>query len=958
MAKKTKKSAEEAESGESAQAGQAADFELKAAGGTEESGEAKPETSGQAEIPTAPKRQKPAAKKKAAEGETAAGGAEISAPSPAPAAAAAENQGRVVKSKRKSSKKKLDTDQPELNAARQIVAGADTKVHASDAEGESSVVPAEIEARAQAADAFEEAFEERVPAERREPVTGELAAELSTGGAVGTEPLMNDEALEDEDEETEDDGMTGEPDKDEDEDLDEDLDVEDEDEDEPEFGDQTDEEFRAEAADRPEPKLLRLQKILSQAGIASRRHAEELITEGRVQVNGQVVTELGSKADPARDHIRVDGKLLHGAERLRYFVLNKPRGYVTTVSDPEGRPTVMEFFAKRSERLYPVGRLDYLSEGLLLMTNDGDLANKLTKAATGVQKTYLVKVSGQPTEEELERLRQGVTIEKGKPGEGRVRTSPADVRQVRQGDNPWYEVVLIEGRNRELRKMFEEIGHFVEKIRRVGYGPLVLDQEPGQMRELEPEEVELLRKAAEGKWRPKPRLKIEAERPRRREDGERFAGPRGGQARTGKFARTRPEGGETGTRGRTEDRGERRGGFVKRSPEGGGGFKPAGGREAGGSAGFGQKRAPGGFAGRSERPATGRGERPPAGRFDRPAAGAERPAWPRKDAAGGYSKRPAGGFSGARPAGGGSRGTGGSKGWTGAEGRGGERGTRPAAKFGGKPDASRGGAGSGRPQGSFGGRPVRPREEGGERPRFEEGRAERPRVGRPPAERTQFRPGPQRVTDRGESRGGRFGEGRTRTGAGRGFGRGADSGAKPSARPGTGTGTRPSSRPVPGSAARPAARSDRSSAGSGRPQGSFGGRPVRSGEGSGDFGARGAGRPAKREFGTGRPASSGSDRPRTGPGSGGPNRGSKPGGAGFKRPFKAGPGGGSGSSSGRTSGGRTGGGFSRGPAGRSSGKPSGGSGGGLRPGGKPGGGRGSSSGGGRGRGTGSGGKRS
>ena len=256
----------------------------------------------------------------------------------------------------------------------------------------------------------------------------------------------------------------------------------------------------------PAPKLERLQKILAQAGVASRRHAENLITEGRVQVNGKVVTELGTKADAARDHIRVDGKLLQGSERLRYFMLNKPRGFVTTVSDPEKRPTVMEFFTKLRERLYPVGRLDYLSEGLLLVTNDGDLANKLTRAAAGVEKTYLVKVSGEPTEEELDRLRSGIGIDRGKPGSGRVQTAPAQVRKVRQGDNPWYEVVIIEGRNRELRKMFEEIGHYVEKIRRVGYGPLVLDIEPGKMRELEAEELEDLRKAADGKLR-KPKLK-------------------------------------------------------------------------------------------------------------------------------------------------------------------------------------------------------------------------------------------------------------------------------------------------------------------------------------------------------------------------------------------------------------------------------------------------------------------
>ena len=261
------------------------------------------------------------------------------------------------------------------------------------------------------------------------------------------------------------------------------------------------------------PKLERLQKILAQAGIASRRHAEELITQGRVQVNGQVVTTLGSKANPARDHIRVDGKLLQGAERHRYFVLNKPRGYVTTVSDPEGRPTVMQFFAKMGERLYPVGRLDYQSEGLLLVTNDGELANRLTQAASGVEKTYLVKVAGKPSEEMMNRVRQGLSIDRGKPGQGRVRTASAQVRPIRVGpnarsprtgpradaNNPWYEVVLIEGRNRELRKIFEEVGHHVEKIRRVGYGPLKLDIEPGKFRELQPKEVAELRRVAEGK---------------------------------------------------------------------------------------------------------------------------------------------------------------------------------------------------------------------------------------------------------------------------------------------------------------------------------------------------------------------------------------------------------------------------------------------------------------------------
>jgi 23S rRNA pseudouridine2605 synthase len=242
----------------------------------------------------------------------------------------------------------------------------------------------------------------------------------------------------------------------------------------------------------------RLQKIMAAAGVASRRKAEELIASGRVQVNGQVVSELGAKADPEHDHIRVDGKLLKQPQQFRYFMLNKPKGVVTTVSDPEGRPTVMKFFPRAGARLFPVGRLDYQSEGLLLMTNDGELANTLTSAASHVEKTYLVKVSGKPTEESLEQLRHGVMIERGRRGErqGRQMTAPAKVHLVRDTENPWYEVVLIEGKNREIRKMFEEVGHFVEKVRRVGFGSLVLDLKPGETRELSAEEVIQLKRAS------------------------------------------------------------------------------------------------------------------------------------------------------------------------------------------------------------------------------------------------------------------------------------------------------------------------------------------------------------------------------------------------------------------------------------------------------------------------------
>ncbi len=267
------------------------------------------------------------------------------------------------------------------------------------------------------------------------------------------------------------------------------------------------------AAEPETPSGVRLQKIIAEAGLASRRKAEELILEGRVEVNGQPVTELGTRADITKDHIRVDGKLLQGVQEHRYYLVNKPRGYVTTMSDPERRATVVDLLRETARksgrkldvRLYPVGRLDYNSEGLLLMTNDGDLANNLSKAANSVQKTYLVKVAGQPGEEALQQLRTGVMIDRGRLAEvrgtrrDRVLTSPARVELVRRGENPWYEVSLTEGRNRQLRKMFEEIGHHVEKIRRIGYGALTLDVPIGEYRELTTGEVQALGRAAAGK---------------------------------------------------------------------------------------------------------------------------------------------------------------------------------------------------------------------------------------------------------------------------------------------------------------------------------------------------------------------------------------------------------------------------------------------------------------------------
>jgi 23S rRNA pseudouridine2605 synthase len=246
----------------------------------------------------------------------------------------------------------------------------------------------------------------------------------------------------------------------------------------------------------------RLQKIIAAAGIASRRKAEQLISSGHVRVNGTVITELGSKADPETDHIRVNGKLLHGAQRHVYLLLNKPHGYVTTMSDPEKRPTVMDLIRGVKGRVYPVGRLDYASEGLLLLTNDGELAHKLMKAASHVPKTYVVKVAGTLKEDAITRLRAGVSIatDDGK----RVKTGPAGVRVIKEAANPWYEVTLVEGRNRQIRRMFEAVGHHVEKIKRVRYGPLTLDVPPGKSRPLTAQEVDRLKIASTtGMGRPK-----------------------------------------------------------------------------------------------------------------------------------------------------------------------------------------------------------------------------------------------------------------------------------------------------------------------------------------------------------------------------------------------------------------------------------------------------------------------
>jgi pseudouridine synthase len=238
----------------------------------------------------------------------------------------------------------------------------------------------------------------------------------------------------------------------------------------------------------------RLQKLIAAAGIASRRHAEELIAAGRVTVNGEVIKELGTKADPEKDHIKVNGKLINPQLQSRekvYVLLNKPKGYLSTVSDPEGRPVVTELLPPSLGKLYPVGRLDFNTEGLLLLTNDGDFTNFVTAARNRVEKVYEVKVKGVPTEAGIERLRRGVTLDDG------TRTAPARITKLNETrTNAWYEVLLHQGRNQQVRRMFELIGHSVLKLRRVRIGFLTDDNlKPGHWRFLSSAEVRRLRRS-------------------------------------------------------------------------------------------------------------------------------------------------------------------------------------------------------------------------------------------------------------------------------------------------------------------------------------------------------------------------------------------------------------------------------------------------------------------------------
>jgi 23S rRNA pseudouridine2605 synthase len=257
----------------------------------------------------------------------------------------------------------------------------------------------------------------------------------------------------------------------------------------------------------------RLQKIIAHAGVASRREAEAMIRDGRVTVNGKVVTELGSKADGDRDHIKVDGKLISRSETHRYILLYKPKEVMTTVQDPQGRRTVIDLVRGIRERIYPVGRLDFHSEGLVLLTNDGDLAFKVSHPTHGSVKTYAVKVRGVPEERLVDKLRRGITLE-GK------RTLPCDIERVRttgkhdDEGNSWFEVKLREGRTQQIRKMFQAVGHPVSKLKRVAIGPISDPKlTPGVWRELTKSEVKALATQKDLKKKPAAKPRRTAARP-------------------------------------------------------------------------------------------------------------------------------------------------------------------------------------------------------------------------------------------------------------------------------------------------------------------------------------------------------------------------------------------------------------------------------------------------------------
>jgi 23S rRNA pseudouridine2605 synthase len=240
----------------------------------------------------------------------------------------------------------------------------------------------------------------------------------------------------------------------------------------------------------------RLNKLLAHAGLGSRRHCEELITAGRVSVDGRAVRELGTKVDPAQQRVAVDGRAVR-LERHVYWLVNKPRGYLCTNYDPAGRPRVIDLVPHVSQRVYTVGRLDEESDGLVLLTNDGDLANRLLHPRFGVEKTYLVQVAGRPTRDDLQQLLKGVWL-----SEGHVRAR--HVKRLRQqGESTWLEIVLTEGKNREIRRMLARLNHKVLQLRRVAFGPIPLGRlRSGKSRPLMGRELAALRQAADPAARP------------------------------------------------------------------------------------------------------------------------------------------------------------------------------------------------------------------------------------------------------------------------------------------------------------------------------------------------------------------------------------------------------------------------------------------------------------------------
>jgi 23S rRNA pseudouridine2605 synthase len=347
----------------------------------------------------------------------------------------------------------------------------------------------------------------------------------------------------------------------------------------------------------------RIQKIMAAAGIASRRAAEEIILEGRVRVNGAVVTELGAKADPDKDHIKVDGKLINPKQPKTYLMLNKPAGCVTTMFDPEGRPTVTSLLKGVKTRVYPVGRLDYDTEGLLLLTNDGDFAFRVTHPSHELPKTYHVKIKGVLEDRQIESLEQGVFLKDGK-------TAPARVKKLRKEEaNSWVEITIHEGRKRQVRRMIDHTGHSVIKLKRVKIGDLHIGDLPlGTYRHLTPEEVKAIQDLSLGNDNA---VSVEAAKPGRRPAAaghvpDFIEGPKAGK-RPSKKAASLGIGGST---------------YRAAAPAARRQSRPLEGRE-----GAFEKKAwrPGQ---RDERPA-GRGPRPGEKRFERPSSGKERPTWSR-----------------------------------------------------------------------------------------------------------------------------------------------------------------------------------------------------------------------------------------------------------------------------------------------------------------------------------------